>query len=103
MDFVAAMLAMASRYCIVPFMDVPVDNKIVEYILRCSYKEGTLDFEVKDLVKVSLPFITPRNTLYVLVLLMLVLTKFRQLACRRDLLMTCHRMTKMRRKKRRRW
>ena len=34
-------------------MDVPVDNKIVEYILRCSFKEGTVDFEVKDLVKVS--------------------------------------------------
>jgi len=39
------------RYCIVPFMDVPVDNKIVEYILRCSFREGTVEFEVKDLVK----------------------------------------------------
>jgi hypothetical protein len=35
-------------------MDVPVDNKIVEYILRCSFREGTIDFEVKDLVKVYL-------------------------------------------------
>lgn len=39
------------RYCIVPFTDVPVDNKIIEYILRFSYKEGSLEFEVKDLVK----------------------------------------------------
>ena len=42
------------RYCIVPFMDVPVDNKIVEYILRCSFREGTIEFDVKDLVKVRL-------------------------------------------------
>lgn len=39
------------RYCLVPFTDVPVDNRILEYILRCSFREGTLDFEVKDLVK----------------------------------------------------
>lgn len=48
------------RYCIVPFLDVPVDNKIVEYILRCSFREGTLDFEVKDLVKVIVAALTRR-------------------------------------------
>ena len=40
------------RYCIVPFMDIPVDNKIVEYVLRCTFREGTVEFEAKDLVKV---------------------------------------------------
>lgn len=97
-------------------MDVPVDNKIVEYILRCSFKDGTIDFEVKDLVKVSIflllhagcyeevPAILSgcRHTLELTV--MLIYAFVLHWADRRsDLSTTCHLTMKTKRKKRERW
>lgn len=39
------------RYCIVPFTDIPVDNKVIDYCLTISHKDGAIDFEIKDILK----------------------------------------------------
>ena len=39
------------RYCIVPFTDIPVDNKVIDYCLAVSAKDGAIDFEIKDILK----------------------------------------------------
>ncbi|CAE7445610.1 unnamed protein product, partial [Symbiodinium microadriaticum] len=39
------------RYVIVPFTDIPVDNKVIDYCLAVSSKEGAIDFEINDILK----------------------------------------------------
>ena len=39
------------RYAIVPFTDIPVDNKVIDYCLTVCAKDGAIDFEVSDVLK----------------------------------------------------
>jgi hypothetical protein len=42
---------MPGRYVIVPFTDVPCQNTSLDYCLVTQYKQGTLDFEINDILK----------------------------------------------------
>lgn len=39
------------RYAIVPFTDIPIDNAVIDYCLVTQYKEGSIDFEINDIIK----------------------------------------------------